>query len=90
MSLIREVFLCPHGVRFGADLSPHDHGEPALSYVVMGQRQAATRRSRCAIVRPIMLWSSRISTYVIDTHRGAGSRCASGMAAPGPPRGKKE
>jgi hypothetical protein len=82
MSLTREVFFCPYGVRCGADLSRPDHGEPVLSYVAMGQRQAAPQRSLCAGVRPVTLCGRRISTSSLRPTGVPGTRCAAGLAGP--------
>jgi len=80
MSLTGEVFFCPYGVGCGADLSRPDHGEPALSYVPMGQRQAAPQRNLCAGVRPVTLRGRRISTSSLRPTGVPGTRCATGLA----------
>ena len=90
MSLTREVFFCSYGDGCGADLSRPDHGEPALSCVAMGQRQAAPQRNLCAGVRPITLRGGRISTSSL---RPTGVRVLAvrpDWPRPGPPRGKAE
>ena len=90
MSLTREVLLCPSGVGCRADLSRPDRGEPALSCVAMGQRQAATQRRVWAGLPLSKLRGKRISTLSLRPTGAPGAAVRPHWPGPGPPRGNAE
>jgi hypothetical protein len=82
MSVTRGVVFCPCSVRWSADLYRPDIGQADLSYVVMGQRRAASQCSLCASVRLITLRGRHIGASPSRPSAAPATGCAPGLGEP--------